>query len=50
MKYFKIKLVVEATDSVTQEDVLAAVWYSNLPYKLVENIAYQIEVAEDYDE
>ena len=45
MNYFKIELVVETTDFVTQEDVLSAVWYSDLPYKLVENIAYQIDDA-----
>ena len=47
MALFKIELVVEASDFVTQADVLSAVWYSDLPYKLVENIAYQID---DYDE
>ena len=50
MIYFQIKLVVEAPDFVTQEDVLSDVWHSDLPYRLVENIAYQIDVPEDYDE
>lgn len=50
MIHYKIELVIEAPAFVTQEDVISDVWHSDLPYRLVENIVYRIELAEDYDE
>lgn len=49
MAYYQIKVLLEVPDNFTQQDMIDAVWYSNLPGAMHENIVYQVEERHDYE-
>jgi hypothetical protein len=51
MAYYQIKVLLEVDDDITQQEIIDAVWFANLPGAMHENIVYQVDrEAEYYDE
>lgn len=48
MAYYQVKVLLEVPNNITQHDVIMAVWYSNLPWHMHENIVYQVDREADY--